>query len=236
MMRTPSHTHAVTCCAVLRCAMQLCRDCPGVFARFVVDPPTDTATLTFKQQAAAAAVAQQPAAAEGDTEVVLSGPELQQLQQQLLLVLAGSNAAAAGSNAAAAGSSSSNDSRVVQLRPISGRSLAPVSSRARGGAAAGGLELLLGGSVAAVLQPVHVVSLVTVFDDLGGQLPQQYSTSRQMQAVQVSLPLTCVVGSLVVEAGSCLGAAAASRPSGFVVLLPACLSGQQGKVLCQQSL
>jgi hypothetical protein len=197
-----------------------------VFARFVVDPPTDTATLTFKQQPGAAAGAagaqqQQQAAPDSGAEVVLSGPELQQLQRQLLLVLSGSSAATGSSSS----SSSSSGSRAVQLRPISSSSSAPVvSSRARGGAAANGLELLLDGSVAAVLQPVHVVSLVTVFDDLGGQLPQQYSTSRQMQEVQVSpvlfflfLDVSCVF--LGLGAGSFFGVL---RLAGLLLLVSCC--------------
>jgi hypothetical protein len=151
-----------------------------VFARFVVDPPTNTATLTFKQQAAT-----QQQQASSDTEVILTGPELQQLQQLLLLALSGSSTAAAmGSRSS---SSSNNGSRSLQLRPLSSAAVAVSSrgsSRARGGAAANGLELVLDGAVAAVLQPAHVMSLVTVFDDLGGQLPQ-YSLSSHMQKVQV---------------------------------------------------
>jgi hypothetical protein len=152
-----------------------------VFARFVVDPPTNTATITFKQQAAT-----QQQQALSDTEVTLTGYELQQLQQQLLLVLSGSNTAAATGSS----SSSSNGSRALQLRPLSSTAVAASSgsSRARGGAAANGLELVLDGAAAAVLQPAHVMSLVTVFDDLGGQLPHQYSTSRQLQQVQVRRP------------------------------------------------
>jgi hypothetical protein len=117
-------------------------------------------------------------------EVVLSGQELQQLQQQLLLTLSGSSTAAAGSNGG------SDASRAVQVRAVGSSSTAANATdssrgRKRGAVAERALELVLDGTVAAVLQPWHVKSLVTVLDDLGSQLPRQYSTSQRLKPVQV---------------------------------------------------
>jgi hypothetical protein len=169
----------------------LYRDCPGVFARFVADPPTDKATIQLKQQSSTSSPPQQQQQ-QGElsgAEIVLSGQELQQLQQQLLLTLSGSSTAAAGSNGSNGGSS---NSRLVQVRPVGSSSSSAATGaidssrgRKRGGVAARALELVVDGSIAAVLQPWHVKSLVTVLDDLGSQLPKQYSTSQQLKSVQV---------------------------------------------------
>lgn len=173
----------VTLCAVKGCCQRCLprpnvqsrrrRECPGVFARFVADPPTDKATLTIKSLGQQQQQRSSSSSSSGNTDVVLSGVELQQLQRQLLQVLSGIGPPGAPAAAAAADR--------VCLRPVNSSSSTPSSI---GGPAK--LELLIDGGAAAQLQQAHVVSLVTVIEDLMGQLPEQYASSTQQQAVQVS--------------------------------------------------
>jgi hypothetical protein len=178
----------------------LCRDCPGVFMRFVEDPQAESAKLTLKalnpqqqQQQQAGSTAAAAAADAQPVEISLSQPELQQLLKQLVLALSGSSSSSSSSwSQSAAAATSQPGNRQVSLQPApkssssSSLSFGGTAAAAGAAAAAGGgrLLLLLDGVPAAELAPAHVTLLVTVMEDLVGQLPGQYSTAPP--AVQVS--------------------------------------------------
>jgi hypothetical protein len=182
------------------------RDCPGVFMRFVEDPQANSVKLTLKdlnpqqqqqqQQQQQAGSSTTAAAAAQAVEIQLSQHELQQLLKQLVLALSscksGSSSSSSMSPTAAALGEPGN--RQITLQPISSSSSSSSSSTLVGGTAAaaaaaaasgGRLQLLIDGVLAAELSPAHVTSLVTVMEDLVGQLPALYSTAPP--AVQVCL-------------------------------------------------
>jgi hypothetical protein len=178
------------------------RDCPGVFMRFVEDPQADSAKLTLKdlkpqqqqqqQQQQQAGSSTAAAAAAQPVEIQLSQRELQQLLKQLVLALSSSKSSSSSSMSptAAAAALGEPGNRQITLQPIksssSSTSIGGTAAAAAAAAAAGGrLQLFIDGVLAAELSPAHVTSLVTVMEDLVGQLPAQYSTAPP--AVQVCL-------------------------------------------------
>jgi hypothetical protein len=172
------------------------RDCPGVFMRFVEDPQAESAKLTLKdlnpQQQQQQAGSSPAAAAAQPVDIQLSQSELQQLLKQLVLALSSSKSSSSsvGSSMSptAAAALGVPGNRQITLQPIpsssSSTSIGGTAAAAAAAAAAGGRLLLsIDGVLAAELEAAHVTSLVTVMEDLVGQLPGQYSTAPP--AVQV---------------------------------------------------
>jgi hypothetical protein len=168
--------------------------------RFVEDPPADSAKLTLKdlnpqkqqQQQQQQQAGSHAAAAAQSVEIQLSQSELQQLLKQLVLALSSSKSSGSSSSsmspAAAAAALGEPGNRQITLQPVasssSSLSVGGTAAAAAAAAAAGGrLQLFVDGVLAAELAPAHVTSLVTVMEDLVGQLPGQYSTAPP--AVQV---------------------------------------------------
>jgi hypothetical protein len=198
-----------------------------VFARFVEDPPSTSATLTFKaiHHGSSQQQQQQSPSSQDAAVLQLSQQQLQQLMQQLLLLLSDNRAENRGSSssrmAAAAGDkpsimlrACSSSSSTTNSRGLARSFLSPAAAAAVTDRLQPQLELLMNDAVAAQLLPGHVRSLMTVLEDMSGQLYSQYGVVQPPVQVRTAAGLIWLSG-----CHACLPAAASPWLDLFVILI-----------------
>lgn len=179
------------------------KECPQVWSRFVMDPPIDKATVELKSSSSSSAIIPATTGATAEASpvpaVAESSASSSNLQRQQLspveftLTMSGEDSVkqlihqlATLWESESRDRSSSSSSSWLQLR----------RQRPGRGSSRDAFQVMLHGECVHVMSPAQLSSLVTIVDDVTGQLPGRFTPPRP--DIQVS----CIVQPIPVPLGS----------------------------------